>query len=52
VLGEDVWGDPATKKNTIQRTASNLRRKLSDALISELAIQGDQPGHYRLHLAS
>jgi hypothetical protein len=47
-LAEHVWGDDRTEKNTIQRTVSNLRRRLRAAGIDGLDIDGRQPGHYRL----
>jgi hypothetical protein len=47
-LREDVWGDIETAKNTIQRTATNLRRKLHDAGLTSVVIDGTQKGYYRL----
>jgi 7-cyano-7-deazaguanine synthase in queuosine biosynthesis len=48
ILREDVWDDSCTEKNTIQRTVSNLRRRLhSDGLLG-VEISGNEPGHYRL----
>jgi DNA-binding response OmpR family regulator len=49
-LRDDVWHEDDTAKNTIQRTISNLRRKLGDAGISEVVIDGSQKDHYRLVL--
>jgi hypothetical protein len=49
-LRRDVWGDEETEKNTVQRTVSNLRRKLRDAGITGAEIDGKQPGSYRLVL--
>jgi hypothetical protein len=47
-LREDVWDDFKTEKNTIQRTVSNLRKKLREAGITDLVIDGRQYDHYRL----
>jgi hypothetical protein len=49
-LREDVWQDRETATNTVQRTVSNLRRKLRDAGLVGVLIEGDQPGNYRLVL--
>ncbi len=49
-LREDVWQDRQTAKNTIQRTVSNLRRKLHDAGLVGVLIDGSQRGHYGLLL--
>ncbi len=50
VLREDVWHEQLTEKYTIQRTVSNLRRKLRDAGLVGLEIDGSQRNHYRLTL--
>jgi 7-cyano-7-deazaguanine synthase in queuosine biosynthesis len=49
-LREDVWGDIETEKNTIQRTVSNLRRKLRGSGLTSVVIDGQQRGHYRLEI--
>jgi DNA-binding response OmpR family regulator len=54
LLLEDVWGDgdeERTEDTTVRSAVRNLRRKLEEAGMAELAeaIQG-QPGHYRLFL--
>jgi hypothetical protein len=49
-LRDDVWHEEDTEKNTIQRTISNLRRKLCKAEMSELVIDGSEKDHYRLVL--
>jgi DNA-binding response OmpR family regulator len=49
-LREDVWRCAMTEKNTIQRTVSNLRRRLREAGLAGVIIDGTQPGHYRLVL--
>jgi len=49
-LRDDVWCDGETAKNTIQRTVSNLRRKLNEAKMTEVVIDGSQKDHYRLVL--
>jgi 7-cyano-7-deazaguanine synthase in queuosine biosynthesis/DNA-binding winged helix-turn-helix (wHTH) protein len=49
-LRDDVWGDIETEKNTIQRTVSNLRRKLREAGMTAVVIDGKQKGHYRLEV--
>jgi 7-cyano-7-deazaguanine synthase in queuosine biosynthesis len=51
-LREDVWEDIETEKNTIQRTVSNLRRKLKGAGLTSVVIDGEQEGHYRLVLVT
>jgi DNA-binding response OmpR family regulator len=50
-LLEDVWGDEPTEDATVRSSVRNLRRKLEDAGMAELAraIQGTS-GHYRLLL--
>jgi hypothetical protein len=48
-LRDDVWRNEDTEKNTIQRTVSNLRR-LRDARIDEVQIDGKQKDSYRLVL--
>jgi hypothetical protein len=45
-----VWDNDSTDKNAIQRAASNLRRRLRAAGITEVVIDGSQRGHYRLVL--
>jgi len=45
-----VWKDEYTAKNTIQRTVCNLRRKLRDAGLTGILIDGGQKDHYRLIL--
>jgi DNA-binding response OmpR family regulator len=47
-LRDDVWNDIETETNTIQRTVSNLRRKLRDAGLTSVEIDGRQKSHYRL----
>jgi hypothetical protein len=47
-LRDDVWGDDQTADNTIQRTACNLRRRLSRAGLDGVEVDGGQRGHYRL----
>jgi 7-cyano-7-deazaguanine synthase in queuosine biosynthesis len=47
-LRDDVWQNPSTEKNTVQRTVSNLRRKLESAGMSAIKIDGSQKDHYRL----
>jgi hypothetical protein len=49
-LRTDVWQEPRTAKNTVQRTVSNLRRRLRAAGISEVQIDGREKDHYRLVL--
>ncbi len=48
-LREDTWRDAQIEKNTIQRTVSNLRRKLREAGLC-LVIDGSQKDHYQLKL--
>ena len=47
-LRADVWSDAYAEKNTIQRTVSNLRRKLREAGVTGVAVEGKHHGHYRL----
>jgi len=47
-LRTEVWNDENTEKNTIQKTVSNLRRKLHNAEIKQVTIDGSQRDHYRL----
>lgn len=49
-LRTDVWQDDRTAKNTIQRTVSNLRRKLQESCLAGVVIDGSQKDHYRLVL--
>lgn len=49
-LMEDVWEGRVVQKNTIAKTACNLRRKLQVAGVSGVEIDGTQKDHYRLHL--
>lgn len=49
-LRASVWNDDDTEKNTIQRTASNLRRRLREAGLENVQIDGSQKDHYRLIL--
>jgi len=49
-LREQVWQDEHTEKYTIQRTVSNLRRKLRDAGMEGVEIDGKEKDHYRLRV--
>jgi hypothetical protein len=49
-LRASVWNDKHLAKNTIQRTVCNLRRKLRDAGLTGVSIDGMQKGHYQLIL--
>jgi hypothetical protein len=49
-LRRDVWRDDCVEKNTIQRVASTLRKRLRGSNIREVQIDGDQKDHYRLLL--
>jgi len=50
-LQEAVWGhDSMVEKNTIQRTVSNLRKKLTEAGMIALTIDGSQRDHYALKI--
>jgi DNA-binding response OmpR family regulator/7-cyano-7-deazaguanine synthase in queuosine biosynthesis len=51
-LRDDVWGDSQVEKNTIQRTVSNLRRKLRKSHMEAVTIDGSQRGCYRLVIGS
>jgi hypothetical protein len=44
-IASDVWNDDDVEKLTIQRTVSNLRRRLSN---TGLEIDGSNKGHYAL----
>lgn len=50
-LSDDVWGDDGVQKNTIQRTASNLRRKLRESGLEAIGIDGSNKGHYGITVA-
>jgi len=51
VLGSDVWNDDQTEKNTIQRTVSNLRRRLRTAQFEGIDLDGTtNRDHYALKL--
>jgi Transcriptional regulatory protein, C terminal/Queuosine biosynthesis protein QueC len=49
-LRTEVWHDGETEKNAIQRTVSNVRRKLHAVQMTEVVIDGSQPGHYQLRI--
>lgn len=51
-LAEDVWQNDNVEKNTIQRTISNLRRKLKEAFVGLIKIDGTNRDHYSLLIAS
>lgn len=52
-LAEDVWKDDRTEKNTIQRAASSLRRKLRAQGLDQLDIDGTtNKDHYALRILS
>lgn len=46
-LMEDVWDGRVVQRNTIAKTACNLRRKLKES-VAGIRIDGDQKDHYRL----
>ena len=48
-LIDEVWQDSRTEFNTVHRTISNLRRHLASLGVADLAIDGSNQGHYRLH---
>lgn len=48
-LMEEVWEGDTPEQNTIQKTVSNLRRKLKDAGMGDLTIKPER-GHYALIL--
>jgi len=50
VLIEDVWDGYPAHKNTIAKTASNLRRKLIAAGVSGIMIDGKNKGNYVLRV--
>ena len=47
---ERVWGDDATEKNTIQKTVSNLRRRLRAVGLGERVRIRAEPEHYLLEV--
>ncbi len=47
-LRTDVWRDDDTEKSTIQRTVSNVRRKLRNEKFENVEIDGSQRDYYRL----
>lgn len=51
-LINEVWNGALIEKNTVQRTASSLRRELREAGIDGIVIDGKtNKGHYRLKIA-
>lgn len=49
VLAADVWNDDQVEKNTIQRTVSNLRRRLKESGIDGIDLDGTtNKDHYAL----
>jgi hypothetical protein len=50
-LIDAVWEGDDTEPNTIQKTVSNLRKKLRQAEMGDLTIQAER-GHYRMKLPS
>ena len=51
-LGRDVWDDATVLKNTVHRVASSARRVLVGLGLARGAVDGSNPGHYRLVLPS
>jgi DNA-binding response OmpR family regulator len=51
-LVEAVWKDDLTDRHTVQRTVANLRQRLQRLGITDLAIDGSNPGNYRLYSSS
>ncbi len=47
-LLEDVWEGRTVQKNTIAKTACNLRRKLNEATVTGITIDGGEKDHYRM----
>ena len=47
-LMEDVWEGRTVRKNTIAKTACNLRRNLKDAGVTGITIDGGEKDHYRM----
>ena len=50
-LIDDVWKDEDTEKGTVQRTVSDLRKKLTETFGTKIEIDGAQKDHYRLILS-
>ncbi len=50
-LMKDVWEDEVRSRGAVQKTISNLRRKLRDAQLTEVCLDGSQRGHYRLQIS-
>jgi len=50
-LMEDVWNDIDAEKSTVQKTVSNLRKKLKKAGFEGVVIDGEQADHYALKLS-
>lgn len=50
-LLDDVWGpDRAVEKGTVQKTISNLRKKLGAGGMADMKIDGSQQGTYALKI--
>jgi len=43
-----VWGGRKVQKNTIAKTACNLRRKLKGEGVTGITIDGGEKDHYRI----
>lgn len=50
-LLSDVWEDEVRTRGTVQKTVSNLRRKLRGAQLAGVQLDGGQRGHYRLQIS-
>lgn len=51
-LRAEVWENPQIEKNTVQRTVSNLRRRLRDDGLAGVELDGRQRDHYCLRHAA
>ncbi|MBN9523099.1 helix-turn-helix domain-containing protein, partial [bacterium] len=47
-LADEVWHDPGTSKNAVQRVVSTVRRLFRDHGLDGVAVDGTHWGHYRL----
>jgi hypothetical protein len=50
-LMDEVWDGETRTRGTVQKTISNLRRKLRDAGVDQVELDGSQRGHYALKIS-
>jgi hypothetical protein len=50
-LQKDVWEDEVRSRGTVQKTVSNLRRKLRESGLDGVKLDGKERGHYSLQIS-